>query len=83
MAEREESIYSHDEAELTVIIYILEAVRNGKNTVRVISNDTDVSVVFIFSVWRLQMTAGVQLDRWRGAILSINERSSVFGAKSH
>ena len=83
MVGREESIYSHDEAKITVITYPLEAVRNGKNTVRVISDNTDVFVLLIFWVWRLQMTAGVQLNRWCGVIFSINEISSFLGAKSH
>ena len=82
MVGREESMYSHDEADITIISYLLEAVKNGKNIVRVISDDTDVFVLLIYWVWRLQMTARVQLDRWCGAILNINESSSLLGAKS-
>ena len=81
MVGREESVYSHDEADITIISYLLEAVTNGKNVVRVIINETDVFVLLIFWVWRLQMTARVQLDRWCGAILNINESSSLVGAK--
>ena len=66
MVGREESMYSHDEAHITIISYLLEAVKNGKNIVRVISDDTDVFVLLIFWVLRLQMTARVQLDRWCG-----------------
>ena len=82
MVGREESMYSHDEADITIISYLLEAVKNGKNIVRVISDDTDVFVLFIYWLWRLQMTAHVQLDRLCGAILNINESSSLLGAKS-
>ena len=32
-------MYSHDEADITIISYLLEAVKNGKNIVRVISDD--------------------------------------------
>ena len=81
--EREESIYRHDEAEITVISYLLEATRNGKNTVRVITDDTDIFILLIFSLWRLQMTAGVQLDRRHGAFININESSFILDAKSH
>ena len=82
MVGREESMYSHDEAYITVISYILEAVKNGKNIVRVISDDTDIFVLLIFWERRLQMTARVQLDRWCGAIITIHESSSLIGAKS-
>ena len=82
MVGREESMYSHDEADITIIIYFLEAVKNGKNIVGVISDDTDVFVLLIYWVWRLQMTARVQLDRWCGAILNVNESSSLLGAIS-
>ena len=57
MVGKDESIYSHDEADITTIRYLLEAVKNGKNIERVISNDTDVFVLLIYRVWRLQMTA--------------------------
>ena len=42
---REESTYSRDEVDSTINSCLLEAVKNGKNTVRVISDDTDVSVL--------------------------------------
>ena len=64
MVGREESMYSHVETDITIISYLQETVKNGKNIVRVISNDTDVFVLLIYWVWRLQMTARVQLDRW-------------------
>ena len=43
----EESIYSHGEADIIIITssYLLEAVKNGKNTVWMISDDTDVFVL--------------------------------------
>ena len=70
-------MYSHDEADITIISYLLEVVKNGKNIVRVISDDTDIFVLLIYWVWRLQMTARVQLDRWCGSIININESSSL------
>ena len=63
MVGRDESMYSHDEADITIISYFLETVKNGKNSVRVISDDTDVFLLLMYWVWRLQMTACVQLDR--------------------
>ena len=66
MVGREKSMYSYDEADITTISYLLEDVKNGKNIVRMINDDTDVFVLLMFWVWRLQMTARVQLDRWCG-----------------
>ena len=62
MVGRDESMYSHNEADIVIISYLLEAVTNGKNIVRVISDDTDIFLLLIFLVWRLQMTARVQLN---------------------
>ena len=72
MVGREESMYSHDEADLTIISYFLEAVKNGTNIVRVISDETDVFILLIYWVWRLQMTSRVQLDRWCWGLSSIS-----------
>jgi len=66
----------------TTIDYFLNAVMNCKNTVRVISYDTDVFAKLIYWVWSLQLTARVQLDRWCGAILNFIDSSSLLGTKS-
>ncbi len=44
MVGKDEGVFSHDEADITIISYLLEAVANGKKNVRVISDDTDVFV---------------------------------------
>ena len=50
MVGRVDSMYSHDEADITIISYLLKAVKNGKNIVRLISDDTDVFVLLIYWV---------------------------------
>ena len=47
MVGREKSMYSHDEADIIIISYLLELVKNGMNTVRVISDDTNIFVLLL------------------------------------
>ncbi len=58
---------------ITIISYLLEAVANGKVDVRVISDDTDI---FVLLVWSTQITSQVQLHRWSGDIININKIST-------
>ena len=38
----------HEEADVTIISYVLQAVGEGKNVVRVLSDDADVFVLLVF-----------------------------------
>ena len=76
-------MYSHGEGDITIISYLLEPVKTYKNTLRVMTHTSLIFVLLIFWVWSLQLTASVQLDRWCGATLDINESSSFLGPKSH
>ena len=40
--------FDHDEADITIISYVLEAVNSGKRVIRVLSDDTDVFVLLIY-----------------------------------
>ena len=41
-------MFGHEEADITLISYVLQAVGEGKNVVRVFCDDTDVFVLLVF-----------------------------------
>lgn len=75
--------YDHDEADITMISYLLEAARSGKNVIRVLSDDTDVFVLLVYWVFRagLTMSCTVQMERWDGTVLDINATCNKLGPK--
>ena len=72
----DDSAYGHDEADITMISYVLESANNGKGVIRVLSDDTDVFVLLVYWVHRADLQCKVQMERWDGTILDINVTSA-------
>ena len=62
---------------------MLQAVGEGKNVVRVLCDDTDVFVLLAFWMWRNQFVdkCQMQMERWDGAVLDINQPCTKLGSK--
>ena len=73
----------HEEADVTIISYVLQAVGEGKNVVRVFCDDTDVFVLLVFWMWRNQLvdTCQMQIERWDGTVPDINQTCIKLGSK--
>ena len=74
--------FCHDEADITMISYVLEAANCGKKVIRVLSDDTDVLVLLVYWVFRRQLACKVQMERWDGTVLDINYTCADLGPKS-
>jgi hypothetical protein len=82
MVGEDEGPFTHDEADVLMVSYMLQAVREGKRVIRIVSDDTDVFIILIFWVWKLGITALVQMEKWDGSVLHINQIATVLGDKS-
>ena len=74
--------YGHDEADITMISYVLDANDKGASVIRVVSDDTDVFVLLVYWVYKRQIQSAVQMEKWDGTVLSINDTCANIGAKS-
>ena len=54
--------FGHEEADVTIIGYVLQAVGEGKNVMRVFCDDTDVFVLLVFWMWRNQRVDKCQMQ---------------------
>ena len=75
--------FGHEEADVTIISYVLQAVGEGNNVVRVFCDDTDVFVLLVFWMWRNQLvdTCQMQIERWDGTLPDINQTCIKLGSK--
>ena len=75
--------FEHEAADVTIISYVLQAVGEGKNVVRVSCDDTDVFVLLVFWMWRNQLvdTCQMQIERWDGTVPDINQTCIKLGSK--
>ena len=78
---RDDGIFDHDEANVTIVSYLLQEASSAR-VVRVVSDDTDVFVLLVYWVWKADLvsTCKVQMERWDGRILDINKTCVNLGA---
>lgn len=81
METHEDGAFEHDEADVTMISYVLEAARCGKRVIRVLSDDTDVFILLLYWVYREQLVCKVQMERWDGTVLDINAACIKLGPR--
>ena len=72
-------VVTHDEADVTLCSYMLKAVAAGAQTIRILSDDTDVFVLLEYWTSRMRVVAKIQMEKWNGDILDINETVQWLG----
>lgn len=77
----ENNLFGHDEADITMISYVLEAANNGKGVIRVLSDDSDVFVLLVYWVYKMNKQCKVQMENWNGTVLDINATCADLGPK--
>ena len=83
METQDDGAFSHDEADVTMISYVLQATNHGKSVIRVLGDDTDVDVFVLLVYWvhRASLQCKVQMERWDGTVLDINVTCTDLGTK--
>jgi len=80
---RDGGCFAHDEADITMISYLLQAAESGMVVIRILSDDTDVFVLLMYWVWAMQLhnVCSIQMERWNGAVIDINASCMLLGQK--
>ena len=58
----DEGLFNHAEADVLMVSFMINAVRDGKKVTRILSDDTDVFVILIFWVRKLSIKKGSGAD---------------------
>ena len=66
---------------MTMIAYLLQAAEGGKSVIRILKDDTDVFVLLVYLVWKMQLHYAVQMERWNGVVIDINATCLLLGSK--
>ena len=78
---QDDGSFSHDEADVTMISYVLQAANHGKSVIRVLSYDTDVFVLLVYWEHRTSLKCKMQMEWWDGTVLDINSTCTDLGPK--
>ena len=68
----QDSVVTHDEADVSLYSYMLKPVAEGTQTIRILSDDNDVFILLVY--WTLRMRV-----LWNGDVLDINETVQWLG----
>ena len=74
-------VVTHDEADVTLCSYMLKPVAKGAQSIRILSDDTDVFVLLVYWTSRMQVVAKIQMEKWNGDVLDINETVQRLGPR--
>ena len=64
METKDDGAFSHDEADITMISYVLQAAYAGKNVICVLSDDTDVFVLLVYWVYKTAVQSADGAMEW-------------------
>ena len=72
---------THEEADITLCSYMLDAADSSVETVRIICDDTDLFVLLFYWTWRKTIRKNIQMDKWDGPVLDIRATVDKLGDK--
>ena len=78
---KEDCSVKHEEADTIMISYVLKAAKEGKESIRVVSDDTDVFLLLVYWVWKSDIEMTVQMQKWNGEVLNINSTVKSLGTR--
>ncbi len=76
-----DSAFDHDEADVTMVSYVLDATRHEMSIVQIVSDDTDVFLLLVYWVYKASIQSKIRMERWDGMILDINATCANLGLK--
>ena len=74
-------VVTHDEADVTLWSYMLKAVAERAQTIRILSDATDVFVLLVYWTSRMRVFAKIQMEKWNGDGLDINKTIHRLGPR--
>ena len=76
-------VVTHDEADITLCSYMLKAAAEDAQTIRILSDDTDVLVLLVYWTSRMRIAAKIQMEKWNGDVLDIDETVRRLGPRKY
>lgn len=78
---KDDGVFLHDEADITIISYLFQAADDGCSVVRILSDDSDVFILLVYWTWRYGLlgTTSVQMEKWDRVVLDINATCANLG----
>ena len=60
---------------------MLYAAVDGVQTIRILSDDTDVSVLLVYRTSRMRVVDNIQMEKWNGDVMDVNKTIEQLGLR--
>ena len=74
-------LVTHEEADITLCSYKLDATASCAEMVRIVFDDTEVFVLLVYWTWRKTIRKNIQMERCYGTVLDIRATVAKLGDK--
>jgi len=64
--------YTHEEADVVIISYLLELIQQGKTRIQVLADDIDIFVLLLFFCWIKKTSAHATMRKYNDKVIDIN-----------
>ena len=65
----------------TLCSHMLHAAVDGVQTIRILSDDTDVFVLLVYWTSRMRVVDNIQMEKWNGDVLDVNKTIEQLGLR--
>ena len=79
MIGRADSVVTHDEADITIISYMLRFAAAGASVILIVCDDSDVFILAVYWMWNKQVKCHVQFEMCDHTMLDVNATVAAFG----
>ena len=66
----------------TLCSHMLHAAVDGVQTIRILSDDTDVFVLLVYWTSRMRVVDNIQMEKWNGDVMDVNKTIEQLGLRS-
>ena len=76
---RQDCMVTHDEADISLMSYMLHTLGQGAHRVQILCDDTDVFVLIVYWCWKSHIKAEIQFQKRDNTTLRVNDTVSLVG----
>ena len=74
-------LVTHEEADITLCSYMLEAAASSGETIRIVCDDTDVFLLLVYWTWRKTIRKNFLMEKWDNTVFAIRATVDKLGDK--
>jgi len=77
----EGGLYTHEEADVVIISYLLQLIQQGKTHIQVLADNTDIFLLLLFFCWIKKTSAYLTMRKYNDKVIDIKTTADKLGER--